>query len=159
MKKSLTRTEARENVFLLLFQASYNVGSDIENTLDLSKENLDIHSNKYVERVYSGIIERVEELDSYIEKASKNWNKNRISRVAVSCIRLALYEMLYEENMTPGIAISQAVGLAKKYGDADTASFVNGILGGICRSNPDKFPSKTAPSKEAEPAAVTESNE
>lgn len=142
MKKSLTRTEARENVFLLLFQASYNDGSDVENTLGLSKENLDIHANKYVERVYSGILEKVEELDEYIEKASKNWNKSRISRVAVSCIRLALYEMLYEENMTPGIAISQAVGIAKKYGDADTGSFVNGILGGICRANPDKFPPK-----------------
>ena len=141
MKNKLTRAQARENVFLLLFQASYNEGSDVETTLGLSEENLDIRTDEYAQRVYSGITQHIEELDSYIEKTSKNWSKNRISRVAVSCIRLALYEMLYE-SLVPGIAISQAVGIAKKYGDADTSSFVNGILGGICRANPDKFPPK-----------------
>lgn len=146
MKKGLTRTEARENVFLLLFQESYNKMADMDSVFDLSKENLDINTNNYVRRVYTGIVEHMDELDGYIEDSSKNWNKNRISRVAVSCMRLALYEMLYEENMTPGIAISQAVGIARKYGDEDTSAFVNGVLGGICRSNPDKFAPKAVTS-------------
>jgi len=153
MKNTLSRAQARENVFLLLFQASYNQGSDVEETLGLSEENLDIKTDKYAQRVYSGVTAHAEELDAYIEKASKNWNKSRISRVAVSCIRLALYEMLYE-SLVPGIAISQAVGIAKKFGDAETASFVNGILGGICRANPDKFPPKEE-KKSAEPAEAT----
>lgn len=152
MKKGLSRTEARENVFLLLFQASYNAESDIDKTLELSLENLNITTDEYAQRVYTGIMEHTEELDGYIEKTSKNWNKSRISRVATSCIRLALYEMLYEERITPGIAISQAVGIAKKYGDEDTASFVNGILGGICRANPDKFPQKASAAKKADTA-------
>ena len=154
MKNKLTRAQARENVFLLLFQASYNENSDVETTLGLSEENLDIRTDEYAQRVYTGITEHLEELDAYIEKASKNWTKNRISRVAVSCIRLGLYEMLYE-SLVPGIAISQAVGIAKKYGDADTSAFVNGILGGICRANPDRFPPKEE-KKSEEPAEKTD---
>ena len=80
-----------------------------------------------------GAAAHLEEEDTLISAFSRKWNKDRLSRVALSIMRLAIYEMEHEENIPVSVSINEAVELAKKYGGEDDAPFVNGVLGGVAR--------------------------
>ena len=82
-----------------------------------------------------GAEEKLAEIDARIDEFSHKWSRNRISRVALAVLRLAVYEMLYEEDIPVSVAINEAVELAKKYGGDEDSSFVNGVLGGISRDS------------------------
>ena len=88
----------------------------------------------YIDKVVSGVANREEELNGIIQKFSIGWDVNRISRLARCVMQLAMYEILYVEDVPTGVAISEAVRLVKKYDGDDTGSFVNGILGSFGRS-------------------------
>lgn len=137
MSKKLSRQEARENAFLLLFENYNGISSEWEDVFSVAEETLEIPQNKYTEKLCKGVTEKLPEIDELIEKFSSNWKKKRISKVAITAIRIAVFEML--EGLTPAVAISQAVGLARKYADPEIASFVNGLLGAIYKNNPDLF--------------------
>ena len=89
---------------------------------------------RYIDTVVSGIANREEELNDVIRKFSIGWDVKRISRLTRSVMQLAIYEILYVEDVPTGVAISEAVRLAKKYDGDDTGAFVNGILGSFARS-------------------------
>ena len=84
----------------------------------------------------SGVANRIEELNEQIQKYSIGWDVSRISRLARTIMQLAIYEILYVADVPTGVAVSEAVRLAKKYDGNDTGSFVNGILGSFARSLP-----------------------
>ena len=88
----------------------------------------------YIDAVVSGVTNRQEELNEQISKFSSGWDVSRISRLARSIMQLAIYEILYVADVPTGVAISEAVRMAKKYDGNDTGSFVNGILGAFGRS-------------------------
>ena len=88
----------------------------------------------YLDNVVSGVANREEELDAQIQKLSIGWDINRISKLTRAVLQLALYEIQYVEDVPTGVAISEAVRLAKKYDTDETGSFVNGILGTFARS-------------------------
>ena len=88
----------------------------------------------YIDKVVSGVANRQEELNAIIQKFSIGWDVTRISRLARSVMQLAIFEILYVEDVPTGVAISEAVRLVKKYDGNDTGSFVNGILGSFGRS-------------------------
>ena len=88
----------------------------------------------YIDKVVSGVANRQEELNAIIQKFSIGWDVTRISRLARSVMQLAIFEILYVEDVPTGVAISEAVRLVKKYDGDDTGSFVNGILGSFGRS-------------------------
>ena len=88
----------------------------------------------YIDAVVSGVTNRQEELNEQISKFSIGWDVSRISRLARSIMQLAIYEILYVADVPTGVAISEAVRMAKKYDGNDTGSFVNGILGAFGRS-------------------------
>ena len=88
----------------------------------------------YLDTVVSGVTNRVDELNQQIQKFSIGWDVTRISRLARAIMQLALYEILFVDDVPTGVAISEAVRLAKKYDGDDTGSFVNGILGSFARS-------------------------
>ena len=88
----------------------------------------------YLDGVVAGVANRAEELDSIIQNFSIDWDVSRISRLARSIMQLAIYEINYVSDVPVGVAISEAVRLAKKYDGDDTGSFVNGILGAYARS-------------------------
>ena len=120
----------------------------------LSAEN-DVYAERpsraqraYIDAVTSGVANREEDLNEIIQKFSIGWDVKRISRLTRSVMQLAIYEILYVDDVPTGVAISEAVRLAKKYDGDDTGSFVNGILGAFGRS-------LTAPKAE-EAAEVTE---
>ena len=88
----------------------------------------------YIDAVTSGVANREDDLNETIQKFSIGWDVSRISRLARSIMQLAIFETLYVEDVPVGVAISEAVRLAKKYDGNDTGSFVNGILGSFARS-------------------------
>ena len=88
----------------------------------------------YLDKVTSGVASREEELNELIQKFSIGWDISRISRLTRSIMQLAMFEILYMEDVPTGVAISEAVRIAKKYDGNDTGSFVNGILGAFGRS-------------------------
>ena len=89
---------------------------------------------RYIDSVVAGVANREEELNAEIQKFSIGWDVTRISRLARTIMQLAIYEILYVEDVPTGVAVSEAVRLAKKYDGDDTGSFVNGILGSFARS-------------------------
>ena len=88
----------------------------------------------YIDGVVSGVANRQEQLNEKIQKYSIGWDVSRISRLARSVMQLAIFEILYVEDVPTGVAVSEAVRLAKKYDGDDTGAFVNGILGSFARS-------------------------
>ncbi len=88
----------------------------------------------YIDAVTSGVANREDDLNETIQKFSIGWDVKRISRLTRSVMQLAIYEILYVEDVPTGVAISEAVRLAKKYDGDDTGAFVNGILGAFARS-------------------------
>ena len=87
----------------------------------------------YIDTVVAGVANREEELNAQIQQYSIGWNVSRISRLTRAVLQLALYEIQYVEDVPDGVAVSEAVRLAKKYDGDDTGSFVNGILGSFVR--------------------------
>ena len=105
----------------------------------LSEEN-QVYSDRpsraqmaYIDRVVSGVANRGEELDAHIQKYAISWDVTRISRLARSIMQLAMFEILYMDDVPVGVAISEAVRISKMYDGDDTGAFVNGILGAFAR--------------------------
>ena len=89
---------------------------------------------RYIDTVVAGVANREEELNAQISKFSIGWDITRISKLARCILQLAIFEILYVEDIPTGVAVSEAVRIAKKYDGDDTGSFVNGILGSFARS-------------------------
>lgn len=87
----------------------------------------------YIDTVVAGVANRADELNAYIQNYSVGWDLTRISRLARAIMQLAIFEILYVEDVPTGAAISEAVRIAKMYDGDDTGSFVNGILGAFAR--------------------------
>ncbi len=88
----------------------------------------------YIDMVVEGVVSRAEDLNAYIQQYSIGWDISRISKLARTVMQLAIFEILYVEDVPTGVAISEAVRIAKMYDGSDTGSFVNGILGSFARS-------------------------
>ena len=128
----MKRRDARQAVFALIFDKSFNPETTCKEILKNATEceHIDGYDNDpYVERVFFGVYDRVDELDAEINEASQNWDSDRISRVSRAILRLALYEMRYEDDIPTKISVNEAIELAKTYDDEKAFSFVNGVLG------------------------------
>ena len=148
----MTRTAAREIAILLGFSAD-EAGEAAEDTLDrffekehyaslatedpLFAEYPDSRQMAYIRTLVSLIARRRAELDGYIEQYARGWKVGRISRMAGAILRCAMSEILWMPEIPNAAAINEAVELSKKYEDADTVSFINGILGGFVRGELD----------------------
>ena len=145
----MTRGNARELAVHLIYGRNFTgeepntvveVRLDKEYYNKLSSEN-DVYAERpsraqraYIDAVTSGVASREDQLNETIQTFSIGWDVSRISRLTRSVLQLAIYEILYVEDVPTGVAISEAVRLAKKYDGDDTGSFVNGILGAYARS-------------------------
>ena len=149
----MTRANARELAVHLIYSQSFT-GDEPEEVVStrldkeyykkLSAEN-EVYEDRpsraqlmYIDGVVSGVANRQEDLNAEISKYSIGWDVSRISRLARSIMQLAIYEILYVEDVPTGVAISEAVRLAKKYDGDDTGAFVNGILGTFARAQENK---------------------
>ena len=145
----MTRANARELAVHLIYSQGFTgeepdvvVATRLEKEYYklLSDEN-DVYEERpsrtqlaYIDNVVAGVANRQEMLNGEIQKYSIGWDVTRISRLARSVMQLAIFESLYVEDVPTGVAVSEAVRLAKKYDGDDTGSFVNGILGSFARS-------------------------
>ena len=144
----MTRGNARELAVHLIYSQSFTgeepeavvaVRLDKEYYKKISAENAVYEERPtraqlaYIDGVVSGVANRMEELNAEIAKYSIGWDVSRISRLTRAILQLAIYEILYVEDVPAGVAVSEAVRLAKKYDGDDTGSFVNGILGSFVR--------------------------
>ncbi len=93
---------------------------------------------EYITKVFDGVLANLEDLDSRIEAASKGWALDRMSLVDLTILRMAVWELLYEKEVPPGVAISEALELTERYSDPEDKSFVNGVLGTIHRGLQDE---------------------
>jgi N utilization substance protein B len=145
----MTRGNARELAVHLIYGRNFTgeePNTVVETRLEreyysnLSAEN-DVYAERpsrvqraYIDAVTSGVANREEDLNETIQQFSIGWDVKRISRLTRSVMQLAIYEILYIEDVPTGAAISEAVRIAKKYDGDDTGSFINGILGSFARS-------------------------
>lgn len=130
----MTRRQIREQIFMVLFQALFHQSDDIDGQirifLDEEETPISDEDREYIEKKTGDIVKILPEIDSLLNEVSEGWSTKRMSRVDLTLLRLAVYEMKYEK-LPEGVAINEAVELAKKYGAENSQSFVNGILGKI----------------------------
>lgn len=129
----LTRSEAREQAFMLLFSKSFD-DEPLEATIEDNSEMFVGGVCGYAQAVVTGIEAKKDEIDGIIEKfLKKGWTVSRISKPSLAILRLALYEIKYLDSIPDSVSVNEAVELAKKY-TIDESKFVNGILGSYLRS-------------------------
>ena len=127
----MTRRELRENVFLMLFRVEFHEEGEMAEQLvllDDEIENITEEDSAYINNKCNDIIAKIDEIDTAINESTKGWKTTRMGKVDLSIIRLAVYEMKFEEDIPAKVSINEAVELAKKYGTDESASFVNGVL-------------------------------
>lgn len=130
----MTRKQAREEAFILVFEKEFN-GNTTGEILEAAAEARDLEPDDYVKTVFCGVYDCLSELDGVISENSVGWSINRISKTALCILRLALYEINYMDDIPVSVSINEAVELAKKYATKDDASFINGILSTVVKKN------------------------
>ena len=138
----MERSEIREQAFKLIYSIEIQKTDDLKESIELFIEANDITSQKainYIDDAVLGIEKNKKDIDAKIEKNLKQeWKIERISKIDLSILRLAIYEIIYKE-VPFKVAINEAVELAKKYGEDASKKFVNGILASVVKeSNIDK---------------------
>ena len=129
----MSRSEQREQAFALVFERIFNEES-IDEMVDHAAEARDLTIGDYARKAAQGVQDHLEKIDAVIEKNTVRWQKKRISKVSLAILRLAVYEMQYEDEVPVRVAINEAVELAKKYAAQEDAAFVNGLLGAVARN-------------------------
>lgn len=124
----LNRKEARTLVYEMLFEADFRSDDSPEAIFDTARSVRDIPSDDYIDAVFYGVTEHKAELDARIEGCSNGWKASRISRPAITAMRIAVFEMLYSRDIPYSVSINEAVELVKKYDDDKARAFVNGVL-------------------------------
>ena len=130
------RRELRDHIFKLLFMSQFNSTEEMEGQTGLYLENLqplDEQDQTYIQEKYQKITEKLPEIDELINSVSKGWKTRRMSRVDLTILRLAVYELRQEESIPVSVSINEAVELGKRFGGETSSSFINGILGQIAK--------------------------
>lgn len=127
----MTRRECREHLMVMLFQTEFYTREELPEQISCYLEDME-HSKEediaYIQKKFQNTLEHLEEIDDLIERVSEGWKLKRMFKVDLAIMRLAVYEMKYDEEIPVGVAINEAVEIAKKFGQDSSPSFVNGIL-------------------------------
>lgn len=137
MVRKMNISKMREYAFMLIYELEVQKEYSEEN-VELFIENNEIedkYARKYIRKIIKGINENKVEIEKSIkEKLKPEWSLERISKINIALLKLAIYEMLYAE-VPYKVAINEAVELAKKYGDNNSAPFINGVLANVVKEN------------------------
>ncbi|WP_037322855.1 transcription antitermination factor NusB [Ruminococcus sp. NK3A76] len=131
---SVNRREVRESVFILSFEKMFREDST-DDIIELAEELGDLTINDEVIHNFKGIVDKADELDEVIQKFSNKRTIDRIPKINLALLRLAIYEARYDEKVPINVAISEAVALAGKYAQEADIAFINGVLGAYSRSD------------------------
>jgi N utilization substance protein B len=142
----MKRSEQRETIFRLLFMRQFNTVEEMNEQVSLYLDgvregitevpyagSISGEDEAYIREKLTRIIEKLPEIDQKLNEASRGWKTSRMPKVDLSILRLAVYELVYDERIPTGVAINEAVEIAKQYGGEESASFINGVLGRIAR--------------------------
>ena len=127
----MKRTEQREHIFKMVFGLEFNEETEMSDQMKFYFAQLEDAREKdleYIQRKAEKIAQKTEEIDALINSHTKGWKTSRMNKVDLTILRLAVYEMKWDEDVPVGVAIDEAVELAKKYSGSDGPSFINGVL-------------------------------
>ena len=148
----MSRRESREAAVKIIFQNTFTDlrlhiskdepslhltqlgdSKDMINTYveSLNSDEIGTLDTVYIKSILDGVVDKISSIDAYIVKYSKDWTIERMSKIDLAILRVAIYEVLYKEDIPSGVSINEAVELAKKYSHEDAGSFINGILGSV----------------------------
>lgn len=116
----------------MLFRVEFNTPQDMPEQMQLFFADDEVkrtpEEETYIEEKYGKIVEKLSDIDAQLEEKAENWNVSRMGKVDLTVLRLALYEMQYDEDVPVSVAINEAVELAKKFGQDSSGAFVNAVL-------------------------------
>lgn len=130
----MLRSKAREQAFVLIFQKSFNDELTISEIIENAELADEFQHDAFTDMLTTGVYDNLTEIDELIKANLSGWKIERISRVALSLLRLAVFEIKFVEDIPVGVSINEAVELAKTYATSDDASYINGVLGAIARA-------------------------
>lgn len=127
----MNRRQCREEAFKILFGIEFHPREEVENQIRLALEEIeDLKEDdwRFIHDRVTQIADHCEEIDTAINEVVEKWKTSRMGKAELALIRLAVYEIKYDETISPAIAINEAVELAKRYGGKESPGFVNGVL-------------------------------
>lgn len=127
----MTRRELREHIFLMLFRKDFHEADELKEQMELYISELEepsLEDYAYLTQRFNLIVERLEEIDVILSEASSGWKLNRMSKVDLTILRLAVFEMRFDEDIPVKVAINEAVEMAKRFGGDESPGFINGVL-------------------------------
>ena len=135
----MKRTELREHIFKMIFGLEFNEETEMPEQMRLYFDQLEDAREEdleYIQTKAEKIAGKTEEIDALINAHTKGWKTSRMNKVDLTILRLAVYEMKWDDDIPDGVAINEAVELAKRFGGESSSSFVNGILGKLAKQEP-----------------------
>ncbi len=133
----MLRSQVREEVFKIIFRVPFMKEEEMEEQVYLCLEELEGKSEEnlnYIREKVNDIIHNISVIDGKIEECCDGWNLNRIGKAEIAIMRIAVYELLYDEEVPDRVAINEAVELTKSYCDESAKGFVNAVLGKVEKS-------------------------
>lgn len=133
----MLRSQVREEIFKIVFRIPFNNMEEMTEQLDFSMEELENKSDEnqaYIRNKVTAIMDKMEEIDDAIASNCQGWNISRIGKAEIAIMRIAVYEILFEEEVPDKVAINEAVELSKIYCGEDAKGFVNAVLGKISKT-------------------------
>lgn len=128
----MSRRELREQIFKLIFRVEFNDRDEMSQQesffFEDTEHEISPKDMEYISKKSSSIIEKLDEIDAMINKQAKGWTTQRMGKVDLTILRLAVYEIMFDEDVPMGVAINEAVELAKRFGQEESSGFINGIL-------------------------------
>ena len=133
----MSRRQLREHIFKLLFRTEFHDASEMPKQIQIYMEDLWEEPTKqleYIHEKFENVVAELSEIDKIIVNSAEGWNISRMGKVDLAIIRLAVYEIKFDDDIPVSVAINEAVELAKRYGQEESSSFVNGVLSKILKS-------------------------
>lgn len=127
----MTRRALRENIFRILFRVEFNSVEEMQEQIDFSVDNIEglgQNDKEYIVDKTNSVLGLIDDIDRQIEEISDGWRPGRIGKAELAILRLAIYEMKYDDSVPYKVAINEAVELSKIYCNEDAKSFINGLL-------------------------------
>lgn len=129
----MTRHEARELAFVIVFEKSFQPELSVVEIIESAVELELFPTNKFAEKLAKKVYDNIEVIDKAIAESLIGWSSERISKVTRSILRIAVCELMFSEDVPVGVAINEAVEIAKKFAAPEDASYINGVLGALAK--------------------------
>lgn len=129
----MNRSQEREQAFILIFEKCFNPELTIDDIIDMSLESEFMEKSDFTEKLAKLTVEKVGDIDAKISEYCVGWTIDRITKVSLSILRIAVCEILFMEDIPTGVSINEAVELAKNYASREDSQFINGVLGSISK--------------------------